>query len=109
VTQTACHRIRLKTFRHLVTESLHAPDALPLDPPPTGVLEEGRTVRRPLVPPAEAKGAAMLILGVILLILGAVLDIPILWTLGIILAVVGAILWLAGSMGHAVGGRAHYW
>lgn len=51
----------------------------------------------------------MLILGVILLILGAVLDISILWTLGIILIVVGAILWLAGSMGHAVGGRAHYW
>lgn len=51
----------------------------------------------------------MLILGVILLLLGALLDVSILWTLGIILVVVGALLWLAGSMGHAVGPRAHYW
>jgi hypothetical protein len=29
--------------------------------------------------------------------------------LGIILAVIGVILALMGSMGRAVGGRAHYW
>jgi hypothetical protein len=51
----------------------------------------------------------VIILGVILLILGALLDIPILWTLGIILVVVGAVLWLLGSMGRAVGPRNHYW
>lgn len=51
----------------------------------------------------------MILLGVILLVLGAVLDVSILWTLGIILVIVGAILWLAGSMGHAIGPRAHYW
>ncbi|WP_166430017.1 DUF6131 family protein [Nesterenkonia sphaerica] len=51
----------------------------------------------------------MIILGVILLILGAVIDIPILWTIGIILVVVGAILWILGALGRAVGGRKHYW
>jgi hypothetical protein len=48
-------------------------------------------------------------LGVLLLILGFLLDIGILWTLGIILLVVGVILFILGSMGRAVGGRAHYW
>ncbi|WP_202619264.1 DUF6131 family protein [Ornithinimicrobium cavernae] len=51
----------------------------------------------------------MIILGIILLILGAVLDISILWTIGIILVVVGAVLWILGSVGRAVGGRRHYW
>ncbi len=51
----------------------------------------------------------VIILGVILLILGAVLDVPILWTLGIILIVVGAVLWILGSTGRAVGPRSHYW
>ena len=51
----------------------------------------------------------MIILGVILLVLGAVLDISSLWTLGIILIVIGAALWIAGSMGRAVGPRSHYW
>ncbi len=51
----------------------------------------------------------MIILGLVLLILGAVLDISILWTIGLILALVGVVLWLAGSMGHTVGPRAHYW
>jgi hypothetical protein len=48
-------------------------------------------------------------LGVILLILGLVLDIGILTTLGVILLVVGAILFLLGSAGRAVGGRRHYY
>jgi hypothetical protein len=48
-------------------------------------------------------------LGVLLLILGFLLDIGILWTLGIILLVIGVILFILGSMGRAVGGRPHYW
>jgi hypothetical protein len=52
---------------------------------------------------------AVIILGIILLILGAVLDISILWTIGIILVVIGAILWILGAMGRAVGGRRHYY
>lgn len=50
----------------------------------------------------------MIVLGVILLILGMVLDISLLWTLGAILAVVGVILYILGAMGRAVGGRRHY-
>lgn len=51
----------------------------------------------------------MITLGVILLILGLLLDIGILWTIGVILLVVGAILWILGAMGRAIGGRRHYW
>ena len=51
----------------------------------------------------------MIVLGIILLILGAVLNISILWTIGIILIVIGVILWILGAMGRAVGGRRHYW
>lgn len=51
----------------------------------------------------------MIVLGVILMILGAIFNVSILWTLGIVLAVLGAVLWLAGSTGHAVGPRTHYW
>ncbi|MFF5029473.1 DUF6131 family protein [Streptomyces collinus] len=51
----------------------------------------------------------MIALGIILLIVGFITGISILWTIGIILAVVGAVLWILGAMGHAVGGRRHYW
>jgi hypothetical protein len=51
----------------------------------------------------------MIILGLILLVLGAVLDVPLLWTIGIILVVVGAILWILGAMDRGIGGRRHYW
>lgn len=50
----------------------------------------------------------MIVLGIILLIAGFVLSIHILWTIGIILLVVGLVLMVAGRMGHAVGGRRHY-
>lgn len=50
----------------------------------------------------------MITLGIIALVLGFVLDIPILWTVGVILVVVGLILVLLGAMGRAVGGRRHY-
>jgi hypothetical protein len=50
----------------------------------------------------------MLILGLILLLLGFLLSVPILWTLGIILLVVGAVLFLLGSTGRQVGGRKHW-
>ena len=51
----------------------------------------------------------MFVLGVILIILGAVLSIPILYTIGIILVVIGLILWVLGTMGRGVGGRSHYY
>lgn len=51
----------------------------------------------------------MIVLGLVLLLLGALLDISILWTIGIILVVVGAVLWILGSTGRAIGPRTHYW
>lgn len=50
----------------------------------------------------------MIILGIVLLILGAILGVGILSTIGVILIVVGALLWLLGAIGRPVG-RAHYW
>jgi hypothetical protein len=51
----------------------------------------------------------MITLGVVLMLLGLLLEIPILWTVGIILLVVGLVLMLMGRTGRQVGGRAHYW
>jgi len=51
----------------------------------------------------------MIILGLILLVLGLVLGVPILWVIGLVLVAIGVILWIAGSAGHEVGGRRHYW
>jgi hypothetical protein len=44
-------------------------------------------------------------MGIILLILGFVLGIPILWTIGIVLIVAGAVLTILGATGRAIGGR----
>jgi hypothetical protein len=51
----------------------------------------------------------MIVAGIVLLILGFLLKVAILWTLGIIVLVVGLILMLLGGMGRAVGGRRHYY
>jgi hypothetical protein len=51
----------------------------------------------------------MIFLGLLLLVLGLVLGIGILYTIGIVLIIVGAVLWILGSMDRAVGGRRHYW
>ncbi|MBO3673580.1 DUF6131 family protein [Streptomyces sp. NEAU-YJ-81] len=51
----------------------------------------------------------MIVLGIILLVVGFLTGIAILWTIGIIVLVIGAILWVLGAVGHAVGGRRHYW
>ena len=50
----------------------------------------------------------MIILGIVLLIVGFVVSIPILWMIGIILVVVGAVFWILGATGRAIGGR-KYW
>jgi fatty acid desaturase len=51
----------------------------------------------------------VIVLGIVLLVVAYLLAIPILWTLGIILIVIGVILALLGAVGHAVGGRRHYY
>lgn len=50
----------------------------------------------------------MLILGIICLVLGFVIGIPILWTIGVILAIIGVIFLIAGGLNHAMFGR-RYW
>ena len=51
----------------------------------------------------------MIIFGLIFLLIGFVTGIAIVWTIGVIVLVVGLALWLLGSLGHAVGGRHHYY
>ena len=51
----------------------------------------------------------MIVLGIILLIIGFLTKIAIVWSLGILALVIGLILVLLGAVGHAVGGRRHYW
>ena len=51
----------------------------------------------------------MIVLGLVLLLLGLVLNIGILWTAGIVVLIVGLVLLLLGRSGRQVGGRAHYW
>lgn len=51
----------------------------------------------------------MVILGVILLVLGFILAIPVLWYVGIALLIIGAVLWVLGSTGRPVGGRRWYY
>jgi hypothetical protein len=51
----------------------------------------------------------MIIAGLLLMLIGLLLGIPILWTIGIVVAIIGLVLLVVGRSGHHVGGRAHYW
>jgi hypothetical protein len=51
----------------------------------------------------------VIIFGLILLIIGFITGIAIVWTIGMIVLLVGLVLWLLGAMGHAIGGRRHYY
>jgi hypothetical protein len=51
----------------------------------------------------------MIILGIILLVAAFLFKISLLWTIGLVLLVVGLVLMVVGRMGHAVGGRRHYY
>ena len=44
----------------------------------------------------------MIVAGIVLLLLGLLLGVGILYTIGIILIVIGAVLWIVGSTGRAV-------
>jgi hypothetical protein len=58
----------------------------------------------------SARGAfGVIVFGIILMIIGFVAGIPFLWTIGVILLVIGLVLLVLGSLGHAVGGRRHYY
>jgi hypothetical protein len=47
----------------------------------------------------------MIILGIIWVVLGFVLGMNILTTIGAVLIVIGAVFWILGATGRAVGGR----
>ena len=51
----------------------------------------------------------VIVLGIVLLVLAAIIDSGILWTIGGILVVLGVVFWILGAMGRAVGGRRHYY
>ena len=50
----------------------------------------------------------VIILGIVLLLLGLLLKVSILTTIGVIVLVIGLVLLLLGSTGRAVGGRRHF-
>lgn len=58
---------------------------------------------------APNKEAQMIVLGIVLLLIGALADIGILYTVGGILLVVGLVLWILGALGRGIGGRSHYY
>jgi hypothetical protein len=56
----------------------------------------------------RTQGVLMIIAGVVLLVVGLLIHTPFVLYLGIAVAAVGLVLRLAGSRGHAVAGRRHY-
>ena len=51
----------------------------------------------------------MILIGVVLMILGLLTGYAILWSVGVLVVIIGLVLWLLGALGHAVGGRRHYY
>lgn len=51
----------------------------------------------------------MIVVGVVLMVVGFLLHVPILWSIGVVVLVIGLVLWLLGALGHEVGGRKHYY
>jgi hypothetical protein len=45
----------------------------------------------------------------VLLLVGYLVGISILTTIGLVLVIVGAILWLLGTVGRPIGGRQHWY
>lgn len=57
---------------------------------------------------ASQKENSVIILGIILLVVGALTNVSIVWTIGIVLVVAGAVLYLLGALDRPVLGRRHY-
>ena len=55
------------------------------------------------------KDTLMIALGLILLLIGVLLGVGLLYSLGAILLVIGVVLYVLGATNHAVAGRRHYW
>jgi chromate transport protein ChrA len=50
----------------------------------------------------------MIVLGAILLVIGFIVGLPLVWTIGVVLILAGLVLALVGRT-HPVGGRAHWY
>ena len=50
----------------------------------------------------------MITVGLVLLLVGFVMGISTLWTIGMIVLIVGLVLLLLGKSGRSIGGRRHY-
>ncbi|MDA8330598.1 MAG: DUF6131 family protein [Candidatus Dormibacteraeota bacterium] len=50
----------------------------------------------------------MIVLGVVLLVVGFLLAVALVKTIGIVVLVIGVAFWVLGRTGHPVGGRRHY-
>lgn len=56
------------------------------------------------------QGDHVIILGVVLIIVGVLIGIPVLYTIGIALVVIGLVLALVGGVAHRpLFGRSHWW
>jgi fatty-acid desaturase len=52
----------------------------------------------------------MIVFGICLLLLAVLIPkLAVLWGIGMLCVIVGVILFVVGSMGHAIGGRRHYY
>jgi hypothetical protein len=51
----------------------------------------------------------MIVLGVILIVIGFLVGIPVLYTIGIVLALAGVAMAILGGTGRRIGGRAHWY
>jgi len=51
----------------------------------------------------------MITFGLVLMLVGFLIGVPILWSIGIVVAVIGLVLLLLGAAGREVGGRRHYY
>jgi hypothetical protein len=51
----------------------------------------------------------MILLGVLLLIIGAIAGIGVLWAFGLIIVIIGVVFAIAGHSGHKLAGRSHWY
>jgi uncharacterized membrane protein HdeD (DUF308 family) len=51
----------------------------------------------------------MILLGIVLLVIGFIVALPFIWTLGVIVVVIGAVLAITGHAGHQLAGRSHWY
>lgn len=88
-------------MNHLVATS----NPLPISPAVTNGPACAPWVR---VQKYQTREATVIVLGIILIVVGWLLGIGLLETIGLVLAVIGLILLLLHGTGHSVGGRVWY-